>query len=308
MELLKNLSKGNAHIEAIRQQLFDVVTLPLYPPAKVAIEAEFDTAKDAEFKRPSAFGNWKHTGGECLGVLGKDFQATQPKMLLDAFEQCLIETGFDLTKLQYTQLRGGRKIRFSVPLQPVKFKNKANVGDIVARNLILQTGFDGFTATSFLIETQVLKCTNGMTALGTEAAVKFKNTKHNLGKIVIACSDISRMIQRADNFAELIKHYDKTAVSDADVDGFLKAVLGYNRKERADLGKVKTERLDQLVHAIDVEMSRNGKTAWGLLNGLTYATNHLWTDNDNRTDYLTVGAGLLTNNKAQKYLKDLVLV
>lgn len=307
MDILNNLSKGNANVEAIRSQLFEVITLPLYPPTKDVINAEFDITKDAKFNRPMAFGNYKNNGGDCLGVLGKDFKPTQPAMLLDAFEQCLIDSGLDLTKLQYHELKEGRKIRFSIPLADTKFKNSANVGDVLKKDLVIQTGYDGFTATSFMIETEVLKCSNGMTALGTEAAVKFKNTKNNVGKISIACEDIAKMITKAEDFGELMKQYDKTKVTAKDVDAFLKATLGYNRKERAELGKVKTERLDELMNALEIEMSRNGKTAWGLLNGFTYATNHLWTSKEAQLDYLTNGAGLRNNNKAQKFLNQLVL-
>lgn len=306
MDILTDLSKGNANIEAIRAQLFNVITLPLYPPAKAGIESEFDIAPDAKFNRPTSFGNWKDSGGDCLGVLGKDWKPTQPSMLLDAFEGCLIDSGLDLATLQYQELKGGRKVRFSIDLAETKFKNSAKVGDVLAKKLVLQTGFDGFTATSFMIETEVLKCTNGMTGLGTEASVKFKNTKHNVGKIAIACDDIAQMIQKAEDFGELMKQYDKTAITSKDVDEFLKATIGYSRKERDELGKVKTERLDQIQEALEIELGRNGKTAWGLLNAMTYATNHIWTTEEAQLDYLTAGAGLRTNNKAQKFLNELV--
>jgi len=123
MDILADLSKGNAHVEAIRAQLFNVVTLPLYPPALKGIQAEHDVSDDAKFNRPTSFGNWKDSGGECLGVLGKDWKPTQPSMLLDAFEGCLIDSGLDLASLQYQELKGGRKVRFSIDLQETKFKN-----------------------------------------------------------------------------------------------------------------------------------------------------------------------------------------
>jgi hypothetical protein len=307
MNILENLSNENAHIEAIREQLFNVVTLPLYPPATDVIGAEYDIPKGATFKRPPNFGNYKQSGGECLGVLGKDFRATQPSMLLDAFSQCLIDTGIDLKSLFYEEVNGGRRVRFGVDLEPIKFRNMAKVGDVVSTRLVLQTGYDGYTATTFQIETEVLKCTNGMVGRGTSSKVRFKNTKGNIGKIAIACNDIAQMVTSSQDFGRLIRAYDKTSVSDEQVDAFLKATIGYNRKEREELGKVKTQRLDELMGAIDREFTDNGKTAWGLLNGLTRATNHLWTDEDSKLDYLTAGAGFRTNDKAQKFLNELVM-
>lgn len=308
MNILSEITKGNNHVEAIRQQLFDVITLPLYPPSLGVIEAEHDIDKGSKFAPPSAFGNYKNTGGDCLGVLGKDFRATQPTVLLDAFTECLIDSGIDLKSLNYNEVQGGKRVRFSVDLEPIKFKNKAKVGDVISSRLVLQTGYDGYTATTFQIETEVLKCTNGMVGKDTSANVKFKNTQGNIGKIAIVCSDIAQMVQTSKDFSKLILAYDKTAIDDKTVDAFCKATIGYSRKEYNDLGKVKKERIDELMGAIEIELGRNGKTAWGLLNGLTYATNHIWTSENAKLDYLTAGAGFRTNNKAQAFLNELVAV
>lgn len=305
MNILQSITEGNNHVEAIREQLFEVVTLPLYPPSLDVINAEFDVKGDV-FKRPSAYGNYKNSGGDCLGVLGKDFRATQPNMLLDAFSQCLIDSNIDLKSLNYDEVQGGKKIRFSVDLAPTKFKNNAKVGDVITNRLVLQTGFDGYTATTFRIETEVLKCTNGMVAKDTSANVKFKNTQGNIGKIAIVCDDIAKMVETSKDFSRLLKTYDKTLIDNATVDAFCKATIGYSRKEKEDLRKVKLARLDDLMGAIEIELGRNGKTAWGLLNAITYATNHIWTNEDSKLDYLTAGAGLKTNDKAQKFLRTLV--
>ena len=305
MNILSDLSKGNANVESIRAQLFDVITLPLFPPALNVIQAEFDIT-GTKFNRPNSFGNYKHTGGDCLGVLGKDFKATQPSVLLDAFEGCLIDSGIDLATLKYSEVQGGKRVRFSVDLTPTKFKNAAKVGDVITNRLVLQTGFDGYTATTFQIETEVLKCTNGMVAKDSSANVKFKNTNGNVGKIAIVCDDIAKMVQTSKDFSKLILAYDKTAITQKDVDKFCVATIGYSNKERKELGKVKLARLDELQLAIDKELSRNGKTAWGLLNAITYATNHIWTSEEAQLDYLTAGAGLRTNNKAQTFLQELV--
>jgi len=305
MNILSDLSKGNANVEAIRSQLFNVLTLPLFPPAKGVIEAEHDTNGNS-FTPPLAYGNYKHTGGDCLGVLGKDFRATQPTMLLDAFESCLIDSGLDLGSMKYSEVQGGKRVRFAIELEPTVFKNRAKVGDVIKNELVLQTGFDGYTATTFQLEIEVLKCTNGQVAKDSSTNVKFKNTQGNIGKIAIACDDIAQMVDTSKNFGELMRAYDKTTITKANIDAFCKATIGYSQKDANELGKVKLARLNELQGAIDLELSRNGKTAWGLLNGLTYATNHLWTSEAAQLDYLTAGAGFRTNNKAQSFLTELV--
>ena len=311
MNILKAISDGNNNVEAIRKQLFNVVMVPLYPPTLTQIQSvntEFIIPDNASFVRPENFSAYKHIGGKPLGTIGKDFRPTQPSILLDAFSECLIESGLDLRTLKYEELQGGRKVQFSVELTPTIFKNAAKVGDIISNRLVLRTGFDGYTATTFQIETLVLKCTNGMTAKDTSVNVKFKNTQGNLGKIAIACTDIAKMAESAKDFGELIKVYDAKAIDAKILDKFLTATIGYNRKDANELGKIKTQRLDELMGAINVEFKRNGRTAWGLLNGLTYATNHIWAPKENALDYIHLGGGLKTNDKAQKFLNELVLV
>ncbi len=304
MNILSDITKGNNHVEAIREQLFNVVTLPLFPPSLPVIQAEHDVT--GLFTPPQAYGNYKSTGGECLGVLGKDFRATQPLMLLNAFEECLVTSGIDLASMKYSQVQGGKRVRFSVELEPTVFKNKAKVGDVIKNELVLQTGFDGYTATTFQLEIEVLKCTNGQVARDTTSKIKFKNTQGNIGKIAIVCDDIAKMVTTASDFGLLMKQYDKTSIDNKIIDDFCKATIGYSRKDANELGKVKNERLSELMACIDLELARNGKTAWGLLQGLTNATNHVWTSEANQLDYLTAGAGFRTNDKAQRFLTELV--
>lgn len=310
----EQITKGLQHVANIEKQLFDVAKVPLYPPTLDAFKETFGTKDAEQLGRPDYFATYKTTGGSPLGTIGKDFTPTQPRELFSSFVECLSDVSeLDLSTIQYRELKGGAKVQFIVKLPSISFKNAMKVGDEVATNLVIQTGYDGLTKTTFNLETLRLICTNGMTVRGTEAGVSFKNTKHNVGKLSIAtdtawvagCEQIIKMIDQTQSVKKAFQLFDKTEVTRKEVDAYVKKVFGYSNTERAELGKVKTERLDQIMASFDLEMSRTGNTVWGMLNGVTHFTNHI-AETDNREDYMLTGAGLLTNDKAQKFALELV--
>ena len=107
------------------------------------------------------------------------------------------------------------------------------------------------------------------------------------------------MIDKADDYLERIRLFDSAEITRKDLDTYLTKVFGYNNSDRAELTKVKVERLDAIMESMEIEFKRSGETVWGMLNGVTHFTNHV-ADTKNRLDYMQVGAGFLTNNKAQK--------
>lgn len=306
MSTFENISSGAANLVAIENQLFDVLTLPLYPPTLEVIKSENDIHPKASFKRPNTFGNYKHTGGDCLGVLGKDFRATQPRALFQSFVECLTELdNIDFSKMRYTELKGGAKVRFTIPLQGFGFKNKARKIDDIETFISLETGFDGYTKTTYTLDTRRLVCLNGMTVKDSSVNVSFKNTKGNVDTIKLACHQLTAVAENGKKFQERVAAYNNREVSKKEVNAYVKGILGYSPEDREELYSTKIARLDQLMEAIDLEFSRTGTTVWGLLNGVTYATNHVF-ETKNRTDYLFAGAGYRTNAKAQVLANELI--
>lgn len=308
MELLNALNKGINNIKGIENGLFDVLNLPLYPPSFGAIKsANGQFQIGGEFIRPESFATYKNTGGHPLGTIGKDYVPTQPKDLFNAFTNCLIEANYDLSTVKYTEVKGGKRVRFSVDYDSIGFKNAKGNQDDLGTKIVLETGYDGKTKTTFSIETIRMICSNGMIIKDSHMNVAFKNTKGNFGKIFIACDNILSMGENIDLYKEQLLSYNSKAISTKEVNVMLKKTLGYDQTERTELSKTKNARLDEVMSSIELEFSRTGSTVWGLLNGITHFTNHI-ADTDNRIDYLNFGAGLKTNNIAQVVANQLVLV
>jgi len=285
MEILQNLSNGNANIEAIKEQLFDVKLLQLHPNLE-------------GFNSPKSFGVYKGTGGDALGVVGNVFEPTQPKLLFDAFETCLYDTDCDMSKVEYNTLKGDRKIIFKAPVKTMGFKNMQGKSDESIVYLNVQTGYDGKTSTTLYLSMYRMICENGMKGWATEFESKFKNTKNNVGRVNVLCDDVTKALMQVDTLEQGIKHLNTIEVKQNQIDEYLKKVVGYNQKDFNELNTNKRNILNAINSSIAIEFDRTGSTLWGLVNGITHYTNHV-ANTKNRLDYLFNDSGMKLNDKAQ---------
>jgi hypothetical protein len=286
MDILSNITNGNANIEAIKTQLFDVQLVQLHPNLE-------------GFKSPDSYGVYKGTGGSALGVVGNVFEPTQPKILFDAFENCLYDTDCDMSKVEYKTLKEDKKIIFKAPIKTIGFKNLRGQMDESIIHLNVQTGFDGKTSTTLFLSMHRLICANGMKGFATEFESKFKNTKNNVGKVNMLCEDVAKAIMQAETLENGLIHLNKMEVKQAEVDIYLKKVLGYNQKDWNELNTGKRNILNAINSSIALEFGRTGSTLWGLVNGITHYTNHV-ASTKNRLDYLYNDSGMKMNDLAQK--------
>jgi len=288
MEILKNLNSEMNQVEAVRSQLFNVEKIQLVP-----CKEGFDV--------PTAFGMYKTTGGEPLGVVGKDFTATQPIALLDGLLGC----GLDLSKMKYSELNGGSKIYFDIPAGKIAFKNIRGIEDVTDVSVRVQTGFDGSTSTSLYIYTHRLVCSNGMKATVTEFKAKFKNTAGNQGKALSLCHDVSKAIDNLTRLEQLYIDMDKITVNQTVIDDYLKAVANIDVKIKDEWSTRKTNMYQDMMNSINLEFNRTGATAYGLLQGVTHYTNHVASGHGSE-EFILLNNGAKMNDKAVKFLTALV--
>lgn len=293
MEILNNLSNEFAAIEKIQNELFEVERVPLIP----SIEG---------YQKPTHYGIYREGGDQLFGVTGKVYRPTQPKDLLASLTESMLESGQPLDKLQYRELKEGKMIRFRYPLGEIKFTNKQGKEDVSEVYANLQTGFDGYTKTSFYVSTFRLICANGMKASVTEFKSSFKNTLGNQGKAVSLLKDLGRIKEQSANLQEFITVLNARKVTQKDVNEFMKRVTGYDFTQYNDLPKQSQNVIDQLNTALEQELERTGRTYWGLVNGITNYTNH-YSSADNTEDYIYIDGGKSYNDKAMKVAREMAL-
>lgn len=282
-------------IANIENQLFEVVTKALPSPA-------------IGFDAPEVFGTYKSNGGKCLGVVGSSFAPTQPATAWEKFIEAVMACEYaDVDKVEYNEMRGGEKIRFSVPIGKISFINLKGLQDESIVRLNVQTGYDGKTKTSMYLTTYRMICKNGMKASVTEFACSFKNThgNKNKGKVNSLLADVMKQIRNFENLTDAYQAMNKKEVTKEQIDAYVQTVTGFDFEKMNDTTNARVyganaktrEIVANIYESIELEISRTGQTAFGLLNGITHYTNHVAKGSENE-EYIFLDSGATLNDKA----------
>lgn len=291
MEILKNIAQSNENVKNIENQLFDVEMKPLM-------------VADPEFTVSDWFGVFKSTGGNQLGIVGNRFQPTQPRAVFMAFCDAILEYGLDTANMRYTEVKNGEIVRFSIDLNPIKFKNKFGKMDTTIPTLNLQIGLNGKVPTSMFITTLRLICTNGAKKSFTEFTTSFKNVKGNQGKIVGMFNDVVRCIDEIKTLNEFYKKLNSVTINQEAVNAYLKRVCDIDMAKYGDYNKQKQNTIDLINNSIQLEIGRTGATLFGFYNGITHYANHEIKSNDKDSVFTGVGSKMIL--KAENLMFELV--
>lgn len=286
MKLLETITGKMENFNTINEKCFDVQKIQL-------------TTDYSDFGNPNAYGIYKTTGGNCLGVVGSSYVPVQPKQLLNS----MLELDLNFNEVDFVTMKNDTKFRFDIPLkEKISFVNKFGKEDTTDLKICLQSGFDGKTKTSLFIYTQRLICLNGAKANFTEYEVNFKNTKGNQGKLISLAAgfhNIKKDIQKLEDFYITL---NKVTFNQETKDEYIKNVLNLDKESLN--GKSKKIYSD-VMDSFELEIDRTGNTLFGLYNGLTHYINHKAGGHENK-DFTFTENGERLIKKAEKYLMELV--
>ena len=150
-----------------------------------------------------------------------------------------------------------------------------------------------------------------MVAKGIEGYIKGRNTIGGKTKVLIFVEDIAKIINSAKNFREQMELLDKKKVTRKQIEEFKLKMFGYNKeslikeeKETDKPLKAKHNFIDAIDEAIDLEIKRTGQTLFGLLQGVTYYSNHVAQRSEqiSQAEYIRFFQGAKTNDKAQELI------
>jgi hypothetical protein len=315
LDIIAQVSKASKNIEKIQSEFFEVVKVPATFPG-------YDAPQDM-------YGVFNAKTGKALSSksMGKDFLPMQQQEFLENILSTVHEfnADLDLDTLKFKTFGGGAKIEFSVRMHPISFKNNKGIDDITNMELTFSTSYDGSKSNRISLYTERLVCTNGMTALKLEGELKGRNTIGGKTKILSYAKEVAEIVNGATEFKNKMIALDKIKVSKAQVEAFKLSLFGFNAqtikdksKALVELGKseqqvnqsIKLQSLmiENLDDSIELEFSRTGETAFGLLQGVTHYTNHVANTSKSISDseYIRFYQGAKTNDKAQEILFALI--
>lgn len=258
------------------------------------------------FNSPEAYGIYKNTGGNALGVVGAQFEPMNLELLLDCIEQSVISSNLnlDLSKLTYHEYYGGSKVEFKLPFRQFQIQSPM-VGDILETAFSFRTGFDGKTKISLGFMTLRLWCTNGAKNWKRDVDLSLKNTLNNQSKVLYFTNEIITASEQVESHVQLLNEAVKKPIVQADIDKFLTDLTGYDVKSYNELTTRRRNILDAINQSVAIEMQNTGANLFSLLQGVTRYTSHSLGKGNAEALLFEKGAEL--NQTAHSLVADLIL-
>lgn len=261
--ILEKIEMESNKIEELRGKLIQ--------PKKIQLHSGIEG-----WNSPKAYGIYRHTGGDALGVVGESFKPMDLSMFLDSIVNSITQSNLDLdiNKLNYTEYRGGKKIAFSIPLKDFEIKESRMVGDIVATKLLIKTGFDGNTKCSISYSCFRLWCKNGSGAWHDEEGISFKNTKNNMDKLLVFSENLIKVANDVEDYIKRLGKLALKSITQSEMDEYYLRVFGINRYNYQESHKRTQNIFDAINQATAIELQNTGDNLYSLLNGTTRFLTH----------------------------------
>lgn len=260
--VLETLEAQANHIETLKGQVLQAKKVKLH----TGLEG---------FNSPEAYGIYKHTGGDALGVVGNQFEPMNLQLFLDAIQHSVLNSGIDLdlTKLTYNEYYGGSKIAFRLPFKKYEIKTPM-VGDVLETAMEFRTGFDGKTKMSLGFYSLRLWCANGAKNWRKDVDLAMKNTQGNVSKIAYFTSEIVKAAAMTEQHVEMLNTAALKQIKQADINRFITELTGHNVAEYNEMKTRTRNIIDSINEAVAIEMQNTGSTLFSLLQGITRYTTH----------------------------------
>jgi hypothetical protein len=296
-----------SNVDQVLDQLFEVKAVPMIPEPQPGLNLEGPEGQYGIYRMD--------TGGQPLGLIGRNFNLIQPAFAVSEFMRCVEGiNGVDMDSLQYHTMYNGARHFLTLKVAEFGFKNARKLGDITEVRLSLKWGYDGRTKWDLGLFDYRLVCLNGMVRKNQGARVKFKNYKDNAKKLEFACEQFQQVIAQAEDMKSLAKQMDRVQIMQKDIEDAMSRVFDVNWAKgltadgKKAISPAKMDTLNAALESINLEIDRTGSTAWGLLNGFTHFASHRGTfqrpgqekDVEDRTAYLVDGQGAEINARAQE--------
>ena len=231
-------------------------------------------SNNSMFMDSGYYGIRRKDNQEILGVCTKQYQETQNEQMIERAMQIADQVNFDYKFSKAFAVNGGRKIfaEFEVPT--------THIAEITGykKYIYVVDSNDGSIGLSYGISNTVLSCANQLYLF----ASKGNTVKHTKNININADEIAGRLHQKLMDFDHAIDYAKNRSIDDALVRDLVKQVMklpvhihSVEYNDDKIVSKKTKNKVDKLLDCIAKETSEKGDTGWGLLNGVTYYTNHV---------------------------------
>lgn len=270
-------------------------TLPIYK--KISL-----TPENSIYNKPNnTYGIFKENGGDCLGVVGKNFFPVDLPLLFDNLFASLPTELLNLNNINFKEYKNNKVISFEIQSNDFKIENSPVKDDIFKTKILFMTGLDGSTKLNLNFYTLRLICSNGAKGWQNDLSLKLKNTIFNHAKLNLFTSEVAQTLNNVKKYSLQLSTLTQKKIDESQLNSFYFELLGYDYTEYSKLHNRQRGILDEINSAIRLEEIDLGLSEYTLLQGVSRYVTHHRSLPDKAENFL-FGSGLILNNKAHKIL------
>lgn len=239
-----------------------------------------------------SYGIFKNTDNRWLGTVKGRYEPMQNSALVE-----LLVEATDMLELPVLSggiIKGGTKVFYQIGLTDEHIGNSGVKRYVTALNTHDGTGSIAFGSTN-----TVVICENTFYRAYRDSGInKVRHTVNSNQRVLSMVMDIKAQIENDNRLMETFKRMADINVNEGMVNGLVKKL--FTVKDSGDYSTRTTNQMERFIESIETEFKLEGKTVWGLFNGVTRYTNHVIAPNETekRTEFLMSGRGVTFSNLA----------
>ena len=187
-------------------------------------------------------------------------------------------------------LKNGQKVFLQLGLPEVHIGKSG-----VKRYITALNSHNGKSSVAFGSTNMVVVCQNTFYKAYRELP-KFRHNTSSFEKIKIAAKEMKNSISEDVKLMQTFQLMSALDMKDEVLESVMKNVFKVDLNQNIDEvhGKRK-DKMEKIAGAIEIEKNLEGKTLWGLFNGITRYTNHIGSHRGTKLDHLMTGRGYKHN-------------
>lgn len=245
-------------------------------------------------KSTESFGIFRSDNDQWLGTVGNRYAPMQNFELAETIIQA--SDGLNLPTKNGGVFGGGKKVFIQVELPT----EQIGVGG-VKRWITALNSNDGSTSIGFGSTSQVIKCSNTF-HMAHKGLDKFRHTESASARVQMAMQDLRKAMQLDNSLMDNFKRMADIELKDEMIESVIRKMFKVDPMIKQDaVSTRKRNQVETFAQSLTTEIHLEGKTLWGLFNGVTRFTNHdskTFKSAEDKNEYLMSGGGFKTSNVA----------
>ncbi len=240
-----------------------------------------------------SYGIIRNDSNKWLGTVGKKYVPMQNWELAESIVQATEGVGLSATR--GGQLKNGSKIYLQAEL-PDAFIGRSGV----KRHITALNSHDGSSSIGFGSSSTVVVCENTFFR-AYKGLDKFRHFSSASSNIKDAISDLRKALELDQTLMESFMRMADMEMKDEIVEKVIRKLFDVDpSSSQKEHSTRKINQINAFAGALNKEIQLEGKTIWGLFNGVTRYTNHIAAPSgkEERNDYLMTGGGYKMSNVA----------